>query len=333
MTAKRIRWGILGAGRIARKFVASAKATEWTDIAAIASRSGDKPTDYAAELDIPAAHDSYESLLDDPSIDAVYVANTHNFHLDTVLLALNADKAVLCEKPLAVNAQQAKAMIDLARRRKRFLMEGMWTRFLPAVVQLRDWIAQGRIGRPKQVRVSFAYDRGQLDPENRLMNPALAGGALLDHGIYGLSFASMVAHGSAPEEIVSAKRISNTGVDVDHCISLAYPNELTAHCWGSFTTNLTNTAEVIGEHGSITLEELFIQAKSVQLKTKRETLTRRFPYPSEEGFRYEIDAACHSIADGATECPIMPLDETLLLAETMDAIRRQWGLVYPFEQD
>ncbi len=329
-TGKAIRWGVLGCGGIAKKFIASSKVVESADVVAVASASGKRAEAFAKEQGVPRGYDSYAELLSDASIDAVYVANTHNFHHETVLQALNADKAVLCEKPMAINAKQTREMIDLARSRDLFLMEAMWMRFLPSVVQVRKWIEEGRIGRPRRVYANFGFNIS-FPPEHRMVNPDLAGGALLDLGIYPLSMASMIASGVAPKKISSVIGMGETGVDVDDLIMLSYPDGLGAQLSCGFDVPVNCIAEIVGEQGTISLPHVFIGATSVTLKTEQEEKTIHSKFPEIEGFQFEIDAASQCILNGEKECSVMPLDETLVLAETMDAIRKDCGLKYPGE--
>ncbi len=324
---EKISWGILGCGWIARKFAISARASGTAEVRSVASRTPGRAAVFAQTHEIEFYHDSYEALLADPQIQAVYVANTHNFHHETVLEALHADKAVLCEKPLAINARQAREMIEVARSRKVFLMEAMWTRFLPAVVQFRDWINEGRIGTPRTVQASFGVNRS-FPPDHRMVNPDLAGGVLLDLGIYPLSMASMIARGVAPQTIHSVCRKGPTGVDVEDAILLTYPDGLHAQLRCGIESALPSTVVAAGNQGSISLPSVFISARSVELKTEDETIIRYFPFADLEGFRFEIEAVNKCLLDGQTECPTMPLDETLRLAETMDALRAEWGLRY-----
>ncbi len=323
----KVRWGILACGGIARKFASSIDVVDCAELLAVASASPGKAAAFAKDFGVESSYDSYAGLLADPSIDAVYVANTHNFHHETVLLALEAGKSVLCEKPLAINARQASEMIDLARERSCFLMEGMWTRFLPAVVQARKWIEEGRIGTPKQVYASFGFNMS-FDDDHRMVNPDLAGGALLDLGIYPLSFASMVAKGQSPVSSSSVVEKGSTGVDINDSVLLSYPGNLVAHLSFGMQNENQNSAVILGDKGSITLPPMFIAAQSVTLKSDGETLTKDYSIDEKLGFSYEIEAVSQCILDGKTECEIMPLDETLQLAKLMDGFRDEWGVRY-----
>lgn len=327
-----IQWGILGAGGIAKKFVASARSSDnANEVAAAASETTGKAATFAKELSIPRAYDSYAALLADDDISAVYVGNTHNFHYETVLQALDAGKHVLCEKPLAVNAKQAAEMIERAQVKNLFLMEAMWTRFLPACRQVMDWIKEGSIGEVHQIEASFGFRNDGWPVEGRMLNPKLAGGSLLDMGIYPLSFASFVMGGSKPKQIQSQMALGATGVDEDNVIIFNYENEVNAILRTSFKINLDDRATVSGSLGRITLPHVFIGQTEVRLETKGEEIIKRFPMREEHGFRFEIEHAADCIRKGVIDSPVMPLAETLALAETMDTIRAQWDFKYPFE--
>lgn len=325
-----IRWGLLAAGGIARKFVAGARALPDAEICAVASRTPGKAKTFASELEVPKSYDSYEALVQDPEIDAVYVAGTHNLHEEATLLALEAGKPVLCEKPLAVNAAEVRRMREKARGKGLFLMEALWTRYLPAIVQLREWIAEGRIGEVRQVIASFGVP-ATLESCPRLFDMNLAGGTLLDRGIYPLNFASMVAKGQAPEAINSLGTLGPTGVDHEVLIQARYPGDLLASLQTSLSFWSDNTATVVGTEGKIELPDLFLCAQEVTLKTKGETLTKAFPEPGEEMFRHQIAEVHRCLRAGETESPVMPLAESELLASQMDEMRASWGLRYPGE--
>jgi predicted dehydrogenase len=332
-----IGWGILGCGGIARQFSRSLAAVEAAQLIAVASASGSgKAKSFADELKEVhgevTSYDSYQALLADSTIEAVYVANTHNFHHETVLLALAAGKHVLCEKPLTVNARQARECIEAATAAKRFLMEAMWTRFLPACAQLRAWIAEGRIGQVQHIYAGFGFP-GNWATQGRMLNRELAGGCMLDMGIYPLSFASMIMAGQPPESISSRTVIGETGVDIDGTYLLTYPDDATAICQTSFTVSINTEARVVGSKGSVTLPATFIGATEVRLQTSGEDSIKRFPVPDGTGFQYEIAHTCQCIEDGLLESPIMPLAETLTLARTMDALRSQCDLRYPADED
>ena len=327
---QKIKWGILGCGGIARKFVNSSRYLDSAEVVAVASETAGKSKAFATDLNIKEAYDGYEALLHNSAVDAVYVANTHNFHHTAVCAALEADKAVLCEKPLAVNQRQAKKMIETARSRKKFLMEAMWTRFLPAVVQLREWLAEGRIGTPRHIYACFGVHR-DFPPLHRMVNPDLAGGAILDLGIYPISMASMVAGAKTPDQIFVVSKKGPTGVDTENSLMLSYPEHFVAQLQFGMEIERNRNVRISGDKGQLVLPGPFIAARSVSLELPNETILREFPFHDQEGFRFQIEAVNQCLIEGKTECDIMPLDETLLLAEIMDNVRAQAGVFYENE--
>jgi predicted dehydrogenase len=322
-----VSWGILGCGTIAGKFASSIAALDDTPLIAVASRTPDKARKFAEKWHVPVYYDNYEELVASKDVDAIYVATTHNFHHDNISLALEHGKHVLCEKPFTVNAREAAQLIKLARSRKLFLMEGMWTRFLPAMVQLRQWLAEGVIGDIRQVRADFGF-RNDLDPANRLFNLELAGGALLDAGIYPLSFASMVMR-EKPQQIRALAAIGTSGVDEQSAYLLGYSTGRLALLSSAARTELDNRAEVIGTTGRIFIPSRFLVTKRLELhRPNQPVVAMDFPFETTEGFKFEIAAASDAIRAGKTEDPTMPLDETLMIMETIDTIKQQLGLVY-----
>lgn len=322
-------WGILGAGGIAGKFAGAARQVDACTVAAVAGRTPGKAEAFAATQGIPEFHESYEAMLAMPSIDAVYVATTHNFHAECVRLALEAGKHVLCEKPLTVNAGEAEALTALAKERGLFLMEAMWTRFLPAMRQAKAWLDEGRIGTIRQLRANFSFDR-PYDPRDRLYNPALAGGALLDAGIYPVSFASFVM-GRQPDRISSLALRAETGVDAQSAFLFDYGNAVLGVLSTGCQVRQENRAEILGSEGGIVFPGNFIGATEVELHGYAEGVVERrsFPHAGGNGFTYEIEEACACIRQGWGESPWMKMDESVALMHTLDRIRGPWSLPYP----
>jgi predicted dehydrogenase len=276
----------------------------------------------------PLGYSSYQDLVRDPDIEIVYVANTHNGHLDAVLLALNEGKHVLCEKPLAVNAKQAELMVQTARENKLFLMEAMWTRFLPAILKVREWLSEDIIGTVKQIQASFGMD---LKHVRRLTDPQLAGGALLDLGIYPLSFASMVMHGEKPASIYSRVEMLDTGVDGSSCMLFQYSDGTWADLKCSCLYRLPNEAWIIGDKGRIHLPADFYAAQTVSLMMDGEIRKENFPSEKQQTFKYQMQEVQDCVNKGNIESSIMPLNESINLARTMDQLRDGWGVKYPCE--
>jgi predicted dehydrogenase len=325
---RKIRWGILAAGGIARKFAEDLKRVPDAEAVAIGSRSRETAEAFAGEFGIPKAYGSYEELVRDPDVDIVYVASIHNAHKENVLLCLNAGKAVLNEKPFTVSAAETETLIRTARDKGLFLMEAMWTRYLPAIRKVREWIAEGRIGEVRSMHANFGY-HAVRDPEGRLLNPHKAGGALLDVGIYPVSFASLV-FGMQPERISSHAYIGDTGVDESNAMLFAYPGGRSATLQSAVQLQLDNNCDIYGSKGKIHIPN-FWMAKEAVLQTS-DGETERFSYDGDRiGYAFEAEEAGRCLREGLTESPDMPLDETLAIMRTMDEIRRQWGLRYPFE--
>jgi len=319
-----IGWGILGAGRIAGKFATESKLVPGTRLVAVGSRAAEKADEFAKQNGVERAYGSYAELVADPDVDAIYVATLHATHCEHTLLALDAGKAVLCEKPFAITGREARQMIERARERKLFLMEAMWARFNPITVQVRRWIAEGRIGEPRMVTVDFGF-RAAWNPESRLLNPALAGGALLDVGVYVLAYASMVF--GRPAQIQATAHIGETGVDEQTAIVLKYAGGQIASLTCAVRTPSPQGARIDGTEGAIEIPAFWRAPIARLIRPNEDPIEATGDF----GFQYEIAEAMSCLIAGQTESPNMPLDETLAIAETMDEVRRQIGLKYPFE--
>lgn len=324
---KVIKWGILGCGNIANKFAESAKGLDNIEILAAASKTEGKAENFSDKHSIENYYTDYTQLLKNSDVDAVYIATTHNFHFENVKQVLEAGKHVLCEKPLTVNTAELKVLIKLAKDKNLFLMEGMWTRFLPAVVQLRKWLDEKKIGEIKQIRATFGF-KFEFDPEHRLYNLDLAGGALLDAGIYPLSFANMVMK-EAPTEIKAMANIGKTGVDEQSSYLFKYKSGVLAMLNATINAPVESRAEVIGTLGKITIPYEFLAADQVWLDIEgQKTIKKLLPIDQEKGFKFEIIAASDSIRDGKIENDVMPISDTLQIMEQIDEIKSQLGLIY-----
>lgn len=326
----KLKWGILAPGGIARKFATGLKGLPDAEIVAVGSRSRDRAQEFAAEFASGArTYGSYEELARDEDVQAVYVATPHNFHRDATILCLDHGKAVLCEKPFAVSAPEAREMVDAARRNKVFLMEAMWTRFLPAWQQIRAWIDAGRIGEVRFVNASFGFRAG-WNPEGRLLNPHLAGGALLDVGVYVVSLASWVMR-KEPASIVTEGALGETGVDEQGAYILRYDDGAMAMLASAVRTPMRHAAMIYGTDGWIEVPHQFWNTTRAILHVGDEELVFDEPHLS-NGYEYQAREVAECIATGTLESSILPLDESVRIMETLDTIRGRWGLVYPFEQ-
>jgi len=324
-----IKWGILGSGQIANAFVKGLKSLPDAKVVAVGSRSKERADAFAKQYDIPNAYGSYEELVENPEVEIIYVATQHQAHKKDALLCLKAGKAVICEKPFTVNAREAKELIKFAREQKLFLTEAMWTRYLPANVKVKELLTAGIIGDVKMVKVDAGFCGG-WNPESRLFNPELAGGALLDIGVYAVSYASMVFNSAQPSKIVSIAHIGETGVDEEFSAILAHQNGAIATLTGFIRTTMPNDVWIIGTKGRLYIPH-FWNASSVTLYVDGK-VEELFELPYEfNGYNYEAAYAMRCLMEGRIESDIMPLDESLQIMKTMDTLRGQWDLKYPFE--
>lgn len=326
--SNKFRWGILGAGGIAKKFSVGVQALADHELIAVGSRSLEKANQFADQYNIPHRHDSYEALVADPEVDAIYVATPHPMHKENTLLCLAHGKHVLCEKPFTINASEAKVIIDEARSRKLFLMEAMWTRFIPAVVEAKRLVDSGAIGEVRMINADFGYRAG-FNPASRAFDPALGGGGLLDVGIYPLSLASMFL--GRPNRIASLAEIGQTGVDEQSAVVLGYPGGQLATIYSAVRTTTPQDAVIMGTEGMIRIHPPFWIPKKLTL-TQPGKGAQEIDLPFEaNGYNYEAAEVANCVRAGKLESDVMPLDESLQLMETMDAIRAQWGMKYPME--
>ena len=323
-----VRWGILGTGRIARTFAAGLATLPSARLVAVGSRAQRTADEFADRFGVPHRHSTYDGLADDPDVDVVYVATPHPFHCENSALCLRAGKAVLCEKPFAINRARARQVVDLARGKGLFLMEAMWTRFLPVMGKVRDWLIDGAIGQTRMVYADFGF-RAELNREGRLFNPELGGGALLDVGVYTLSFASMV-FGGPPSAMSGLAHLGETGVDEQAAVVLSYPEGGLALLSCAVRTNTFQEAKIFGTQGAISIHPPFWHSKSVTLSVKGREDALELPYEG-NGYGHQAAEVMRCLREGKPESEVMPLDETLSILETMDRLRAGWGLKYPME--
>lgn len=322
-----VRWGILGAGNIAKQQALAMKVAENTEFVAVGSRSLEKAQAFAEEFGPARAYGSYEELVADPELDAVYVASPHSGHCEHTLLCLDAGKHVLCEKPFAINAGEARRMVEAARAKELFLMEAFWTRYFPAMVQVRQWLSEGAIGPVRVVTADFGFRAG-YDPEGRLFSPKLGGGALLDVGVYAANFASMVM--GKPDRAASLMQPAPTGVDGQSAFILSKEDTMAV----LYTTVCATTpweAVVLGESGRIVIDSPFWKPSRVTLTVNgADPVVYERAYPG-NGYQFQLEEVAQCLTLGATESDVMSLAETVEIMETMDDLRADWGLRYPME--
>ncbi|HOJ32064.1 MAG TPA: Gfo/Idh/MocA family oxidoreductase [Candidatus Hydrogenedentes bacterium] len=323
-----IRWGILSTGSIAHTFARGLSAAPGAELVAVGSRTQEAANAFGEEFNVPHRHGSYEALANDPDVDVIYVATPHNLHKENTILCLESGKAVLCEKPFAINATEARAMVETARRKKLFLMEAMWSRFIPAIVRVRELVKEGAIGEPRMVVSDFGFRAG-WNEEGRLLNPKFGGGGLLDVGVYTVSFASMIF--GTPNAIASMAHIGRTGVDEQAAMIYGYPEGRLAVLYTAVRTNTPQQAFVLGTDGRIQVHAPWWKPCRLTLTVYgKEEQTLDIPFAG-NGYNYEAEETMRCMQNGKLESDVMPLDETIAIMETMDKTRAQWGLRYPME--
>jgi predicted dehydrogenase len=327
---KKIRWGIIGLGKIARKFAADLAYSGNGELVAVASRDFDNANQFAIEFNAARFYGSYEKLVADSGVDVVYIATPHSHHYENTTLCLEANKAVLCEKAFAVNSAQAIKMVALAREKKLFLMEALWTRFLPAHLKMLEILNENLIGEPRSVLINFGF-RPQPPIAPRIYDPALAGGTLLDIGIYNVFIAMSVL--GKPDFIDAHMTPSSTGVDAQCSIVFRYANGAIAQLFSTFLSDLSTEADIAGTDGRIRLTNRFYAPES-KIEYYPDRIDSKEIVPSDpvnEGFGYQFEAThvAECLLAGKTESPLVPLKDTLTRMEVLDEIRKKAGIIYP----
>ena len=330
MDGRKIRLGVMGPGAIFRRMMADLHKADGVELRAIASRDLGRARSAAEKYGAPLAFGSYEEMAASQEVDLVYIATPHNFHMEQAIMCMERGKHVLCEKPMALNDSQTAAMIDCARRNGVFLMEAMWTRFFPATVKMQELIAAGVIGKVWHVAADFCFS-GEFDPESRMFAPELAGGALLDLGIYPMSAATLLL-GHEPVQVHGTCAKAPSGVDGMDQVTMAYEGGATAHLLCGMSAVSAQTEVILGSEGRIEVPD-FWHPTRVQVYNRSNQLVDEHVFaPENEGHWREFAHARECIIEGVWDSPVMPLEETLALSRIMTKLRRQWGVRYPQEQ-
>ncbi|KAL1769204.1 trans-1,2-dihydrobenzene-1,2-diol dehydrogenase [Sigmodon hispidus] len=327
-----LRWGIVSAGLIASDFttVLNSLPPSEHQVVAVAARDLNRAKEFAQKYSIPKAYGSYEELAKDPNVEVAYIATQHPQHKSVVLLCLAAGKAVLCEKPMGVNAAEVREMVAEARSRGVFLMEAIWSRFFPAMEALREVLAQGTVGDLRVARAEMGTDLSYLP---RSTDWSQAGGSLLDLGIYCVQFFSMVFGAQKPEKISAVGRIHETGVDDTVSVLLQYPGGVHGSFTCSITSTLSNTACVIGTKGMAQIRKTWCPTELV-VNDKREefpppALGKECNFLNGSCLSYEANHIRECLRKGLKESPIVPLAESELLAEILEEARKIIGVTFP----
>lgn len=322
---KAINWGILGTGDIAAKFAIGLKKLPKAKLLGVGSRSLEKAKIFAKNHQIPRAYGSYIELATDAEIDIIYVATPHSLHCENTILCLTKGKAVLCEKPIAINAKEARSMILCAQQEQVFLMEAMWTRCLPVIIKVQQWLKAKKIGDIRFMSANFCRLYNDLDPEGIVLNKKFGGGALLDIGIYPLALAYMV-FGRKPDVIKADAVIGKTGVDEQTVMTLKYGENAMAQLACSLRAKTPGEAIICGTKGSITIQAPFWHGTSATLSIEGKKKDTKIT--GETGYHFEAAEAMRCLQKNLIESSLMPLADSLAVIECLDEVRWQIGLSY-----
>ncbi len=325
--SQKIRWGILGCGKIARKFASDLRLVDDAELTAIASRSPSRLDEFAKEYNPAFAFDTYEQLVACGDVDVIYVATPHGLHYEHVMLCLRSGKAVLCEKAFALNLAQAREMIDLARREKIFVMEAFWTKFLPQYQAVMNIIESGTIGLVKMIQADFGFRAPDM-PAQRLHDPLLGGGSLLDIGIYPVFIAQSIL--GKPTQVHAFITPFDSGVDEQCVITMKFPGGALAVLSSTFAADTPVEALIAGTKGRVVMRNRFHNALATVELVSGQDDVRSIDVHRENGFGYQFEArhVSECLRKGLTESPVMTHADTLMLMETLDRVRKSCDVRY-----
>ncbi|MCM4156044.1 Gfo/Idh/MocA family oxidoreductase [Gramella sp. AN32] len=319
-----INWGILGPGKIAHKFATGLKDVKGAKLYAVASREVEKAKIFSSEFNAEKSYGNYEELMQDPDVDVIYIATPHVFHHRQTIQCLQNGKAVLCEKPMGINAAEVEEMIKLAKEKNLFLMEALWTQFLPHFEFVKHKITSGELGKIKSLEADFGFFK-EFDPESRLFNKSLGGGSLLDIGIYPIFLALELL--GMPDEIVADAKFTETNVDSECIMEFQYPHNVKASLFSTIQQETPTTAEITLEKGKIHLDSRFHEPTSVKVFTPEDEKNFEFEIPS-NGYYFEAKHVTEMLQQGKKESPLMSFEKSLNLISLIDEVKSKIGLSY-----
>lgn len=324
-----VKWGILGCGKIARKFASDLQLVKKGKLIAVAAREQSQADNFAKDFPAKYVHGSYQALVENPEVDVIYIATPHGLHHEHTMLCLRHRKAVLCEKAFAINAREAKEMIDFAKRQNVFLMEAFWTKFLPPYRQMKNMIAEGKIGTVQSVIANFGFMPAPPIAQ-RLYDPKLGGGSLLDIGVYPVFLALDIL--GKPDAITAAMTPSSQGTDSQCAMQFSYKNGAFAQLFCTFNSNLSTGADIAGDKGRIRMTHRFL-GPTTELEYYPDVVDSRQSISLEKakgfGYEYEAQHVTDCLLNNLKESPIVKHADTLLLMETLDRIRAEAKIHYP----
>lgn len=325
---EKVRWGIIGLGNIARNFVKDLALVNEAQIYAAASRNLEKAKGFADEYNIPKAFGSYKELLECKEIDAVYIATPHTSHCELSIMAMEHGKHVLCEKPMGINRVEVEKMIVAAQQNKVFLMEALWSRFNPSILKVKQLVETGDIGPLAYLQADFAFYAMDRDFKGRVLNPELAGGSLLDIGIYPIFLAYLLL--GTPDQILSTSSFHDNGTEIQTSMIFKYP-KARAILYSGFTSRSEMKAEISGEKGTIYIPTRWHEAQAYIVEKNGEK--EEFSLPTTgRGYFYEIKEVNECINHGKLESSLWSHQNSLDLINIMDIVRKQNGIEFPFEE-
>lgn len=324
----KLKWGIISTGIIANLMAEAINYVPGSEIWGVGSRNLSSAQKFAKKYNIKNAIAPYSELINNPNVDVIYIGVPNPFHYELIIESLNNGKHVLCEKPFTLNAKETLECINLAQKKKLFLMEAVWTRFFPAMQKIKELVRNGGIGQIKQISGDFMIHR-EYDPLHRLYNLELGGGALLDLGIYLLSISQFFF--GKPDNIGGIAKICDTGADVLDNLSLHYQDDVYASLVCGFPGHKPQEYTLTGTGGYCKVKPPFYCPSGFELGNEDGKTLYDYPFKG-NGYVHMIEAVGQSIIKGETENPVMPLEETLFQMQTMDKLRKLWGLRYPNEK-
>lgn len=320
-------WGIMATGKIAHTFAKAVNATEGAKLYACASRSLEKADRFGKLYGAEKSYGSYEELAADPNVDIVYVASPMSCHYGNVRLCFEHGKNVLCEKSITLDSEQLAELVKTAKEKDLFFMEAMWTKCLPSFLKAKEWVQSGKIGEIRVIRADFT-NSVEFDPTDRNFRPELGGGALLDFGVYPITFITAFL-GYEPVEISTAVNFGRSGVDTDEAVIFKYPNAFASMTAG-FNMENENRAVIVGTEGRIAFDPWFFCTDTVRLYNRDNALVEESVTPHLcNGYEYEILEAQRCLSEGLRESSLNPLSDTVSVMKIMDGLRNAWGYRFP----
>lgn len=325
---KQLNFGIIGAAGIANAFAQGVLDAKGGKLYAVAARNKERAEAFAENWKMEKAYGSYEELVNDPLVDVIYVATPNGLHKEHSILAMKHKKHVMCEKPFASNAREVEEMIAVAKEEDVFLMEGMWTRYFPLVQQVKKWVEENKIGKVKMIEADFGFNG--LDKDNIRYDLSLAGGALMDVGIYPISFVSYI-YGKQPQVIKALGELSESGVDEQNSMIFKYTDGQAAVISSAMNVTTARNMYILGEKGYIHIPNVW-QPKSCEIHIEGQEVEKYEIGYEGNGYNYEVQEVIDCILAGKKESESMPVQESLEIMNTMDCVRAEIGVVFPADK-